>query len=176
MGDSIAINGVCLTVIAVHEDGFDLELADETRSIIDESKISGRVHLEPAMQMSDRFEGHIVQGHVDCVGVVQSITTLENATDFIVKVKEKYIAHIIPKGSITIDGISLTVNDVNKDSFRLTIIPHTLRETLMCNYVVGTTLNIETDVFARYIDHILQNRSKRKSVSWNDIDNMQMGY
>jgi len=176
MGDSIAINGVCLTVIAVHEDGFDLELADETRSIIDESKISGRVHLEPAMQMSDRFEGHIVQGHVDCVGVVQSITTLENATDFIVKVKEKYIAHIIPKGSITIDGISLTVNDVNKDSFRLTIIPHTLRETLMYNYVVGTTLNIETDVFARYIDHILQNRSKRKSVSWNDIDNMQMGY
>ena len=176
MGDSIAINGVCLTVITVHEDGFDLELADETRSIIDESKISGRVHLEPAMQMSDRFEGHIVQGHVDCVGEVESITVLENATDFIVKVEEKYIAHIIPKGSITIDGVSLTVNDVNENSFRLTIIPHTLRETLMCNYVVGTKLNIETDVFARYIDHILQNRSKKKSISWDDVDNMQMGY
>jgi len=176
MGDSIAINGVCLTVIAVHEDGFDLELADETRSIIDESKISGRVHLEPAMQMSDRFEGHIVQGHVDCVGVVESIRVLENATDFIVKVEEKYITHIIPKGSITIDGISLTINDVNKNSFRLTIIPHTLRETLMCNYVEGTKLNIETDVFARYIDHILQNRSQKKSMSWDDVDNMQMGY
>ena len=176
MGDSIAINGVCLTVIAVHEDGFDLELADETRSIIDESKISGRVHLEPAMQMSDRFEGHIVQGHVDCVGVVESIRVLENATDFIVKVEEEYITHIIPKGSITIDGISLTINDVNKNSFRLTIIPHTLRETLMCNYVEGTKLNIETDVFARYIDHILQNRSQKKSMSWDDVDNMQMGY
>jgi len=177
MGDSIAINGVCLTVIAVHKDGFDLELADETRSIIDESKIiSGRVHLEPAMQMSDRFEGHIVQGHVDCMGIVERITTLENATDFIVKVEEKYITHIIPKGSITIDGISLTINDVNDNSFRLTIIPHTLRETLMCNYVVGTKLNIETDVFARYIDHILQNRSRRKSVSWDDVDKMQMGY
>ena len=176
MGDSIAINGVCLTVIAVHKDGFDLELADETRSIIDKSKISGLVHLEPAMQMSDRFEGHIVQGHVDCVGVVEKITTLENATDFIVKVEEKYIAHIIPKGSITIDGISLTINDVYENAFRLTIIPHTLRETLMCNYKIGTKLNIETDVFARYIDHILQNRSKRKNISWDDVDNIQMGY
>ena len=176
LGDSIAINGVCLTVIQVNEDGFDLELADETRSIIDESKLSGKVHIEPAMQMSDRFEGHIVQGHVDCVGVVESITALENATDFIIKVEKKYIAHIIPKGSITIDGISLTVNDVNDNSFRLTIIPHTLRETLMCNYVIGTKLNIETDVFARYIDHILQHRSKRKSMSWDDVDNLQMGY
>jgi len=176
MGDSIAINGVCLTVIQVNSDGFDLELADETRSIIDESKISGKVHIEPAMQMSDRFEGHIVQGHVDCVGVVDKITTLENATDFIIKVEPKYIAHIIPKGSITIDGISLTVNDVYKDSFRLTIIPHTLRETLMKNYIIGTKLNIETDVFARYIDHILEHRSKRKSMSWDEVDNIQMGY
>jgi len=176
LGDSIAINGVCLTVIKVNEDGFDLELADETRSIIDESKLSGKVHIEPAMQMSDRFEGHIVQGHVDCVGIVESITELENGTDFIIKVEEQYIVHIIPKGSITIDGISLTVNDVYKNSFRLTIIPHTLRETLMCNYVVGTKLNIETDVFARYIDHILEHRSKRKSMSWDDIDKIQMGY
>ena len=176
MGDSIAINGVCLTVIQVHEDGFDLELADETRSIIDESKISGEVHIEPAMLMSDRFEGHIVQGHVDCVGVVSEINPLENATDFIIEVDKKYIAHIIPKGSITIDGISLTVNDVKENAFRLTIIPHTLRETLMRNYEVGTKLNIETDVFARYIDHILQHRSARKSMSWDDVDNMQMGY
>ena len=176
LGDSIAINGVCLTVIQVNSDGFDLELADETRSIIDESKITGKVHIEPAMQMSDRFEGHIVQGHVDCVGVVNKITTLENATDFLIKVEPKYIAHIIPKGSITIDGISLTVNDVYEDSFRLTIIPHTLRETLMKNYVIGTKLNIETDVFARYIDHILEHRSQRKNMSWNEVDNIQMSY
>ena len=151
-------------------------MADETRSIIDESKLTGKVHIEPAMQMSDRFEGHIVQGHVDCVGVVEAITPLENATDFLIKVEPKYIAHIIPKGSITIDGISLTVNDVYEDSFRLTIIPHTLRETLMRNYMVGSKVNIETDVFARYIDHILQHRSQRTSMSWDDVDGMQMGY
>jgi len=176
LGDSIAINGVCLTVIKLHSDGFDLELADETRSIIDESKISGQVHLEPAMMMNDRFEGHIVQGHVDCVGTVTQITPRENATDFIITVDEKYITHIVPKGSITIDGISLTVNDVGDDNFRLTIIPHTLNETLMKNYKIGTKLNIETDVFARYIDHILSHRSSKKSMSWDEIDNIQMTY
>lgn len=175
-GDSIAINGVCLTVIKVHADGFDLELADETRSIIDESKISGSVHMEPAMMMNDRFEGHIVQGHVDCVGTVTQIIPRENATDFIITVEPKYITHIVPKGSITIDGISLTVNNVNADNFRLTIIPHTLKETLMKNYKVGTKLNIETDVFARYIDHILTHRNTKKSMSWHDVDSLQMSY
>ena len=176
IGDSIAINGVCLTVIKVNSDGFDLELADETRSIIDESKISGRVHIEPAMQLSDRFEGHIVQGHVDCVGVVTQITARENGTDFIIKVEPKYIAYIIPKGSITIDGVSLTINDVYNDSFRLTIIPHTLRETLIGEYQIGSKINVETDLFARYIDHILQNRGQKKSMSWDDVDKIQMSY
>jgi riboflavin synthase len=176
LGDSIAINGVCLTVIKVHSDGFDLELADETRSIIDESKISGKVHLEPAMQMNDRFEGHIVQGHVDCVGEVARIVKRENGTDFYIKVDPRYITHIIPKGSITVDGISLTVNDVYDDSFRLTIIPHTLENTLMRTYKVGTKLNIETDVFARYIDHILSHRNRKRSMGWDEVDAIQMSY
>ncbi len=176
LGDSIAINGVCLTVIDTYSDGFALELADETRSIIDESKISGEVHIEPAMMMGDRFEGHIVQGHVDCVGVVEQMQDRDNAIDFIIKVDKKYIAHIVPKGSITIDGISLTVNDVSSDTFRLTIIPHTLQNTLMKNYDIGTSLNIETDVFARYIDHILAHKSAPKSMEWGDIDSVQMSY
>jgi riboflavin synthase len=176
LGDSIAINGVCLTVIQLHSDGFSLELADETRSIIDESKIRGQVHIEPAMMMHDRFEGHIVQGHVDCIGTVSQIIPRENATDFTVTVDKKYITYIIPKGSITIDGISLTVNDVGTDTFRLTIIPHTLKETLMKHYTVGTKLNIETDVFARYIDHILSHRHGKKGMSWDDIDTLQMSY
>ncbi len=176
LGDSIAVNGVCLTVIKVNSDGFDLELADETRAIIDESKIRGEVHIEPAMLMGDRFEGHIVQGHVDCVGTVSQVTPRENGTDFIITVDPKYIAHIIPKGSITIDGISLTVNDVYEDSFRLTIIPHTLKNTLMKHYKIGTKVNIETDVFARYIDHILAHRSKKKPMGWDEIDTMQMSY
>jgi len=176
IGDSIAINGVCLTVIKVNSDGFDLELADETRSIIDESKLKGEVHMEPAMQLDDRFEGHIVQGHVDCIGVVKEITPRSNATDFVISVPSKYIAFIIPKGSITIDGISLTVNDVYSDSFRLTIIPHTLKETLIKNYHIGTKVNIETDLFARYIDHILRHRTAQNSMSWDDIDKIQMSY
>jgi riboflavin synthase len=176
VGDSIAINGVCLTVIKLNSDGFDLELSDETRSIIDESKLSGSVHIEPAMQLNDRFEGHIVQGHVDCVGEVIKIIKKENATDFIIEVKPKYISYIIPKGSITIDGVSLTVNDVYDNSFRLTIIPHTLRETLIGDYIVGTKLNIETDLFARYIEHILKHKSNTKSISWGEIDRIQMSY
>jgi riboflavin synthase len=176
LGDSIAINGVCLTVIKVNPDGFDLELADETRSIIDESKISGKVHLEPAMQMNDRFEGHIVQGHVDCVGEVARIVKRENGTDFYIRVDPRYIIHIIPKGSITIDGISLTVNDVYDDSFRLTIIPHTLENTLMKDFKVGTKVNIETDVFARYIDHILSHRNQKRPMGWDEVDAIQMSY
>jgi len=176
VGDSIAVNGVCLTVIKVNSDGFDLELADETRSIIDESKLSGEVHIEPAMMMNDRFEGHIVQGHVDCIGTVIQIISGENGTDYIIKVDPKYISHIIPKGSITIDGISLTVNSVYEESFRITIIPHTLQNTLIKNYKVGTKLNIETDVFARYIDHILSHKKNDKSIGWNDIDTIQMSY
>jgi len=176
VGDSIAVNGVCLTVIKVNGDGFDLEVADETRSIVPAEKFQGKVHIEPAMQMNDRFEGHIVQGHVDCIGEVVKVTKGENGTDFIIKVDPKYIAHIIPKGSITIDGISLTVNDVYDDSFRITIIPHTLENTLIRSYKVGTRVNIETDVFARYIDHILAHRSSKKSMSWDDVDRIQMSF
>ena len=176
LGDSIAINGVCLTVIKINAEGFSVELADETRSIIDETKLQGKVHIEPAMMMRDRFEGHIVQGHIDCIGEVQEITQGENGTNFVIVVNQKYIIHIIPKGSITIDGISLTVNEVYEDTFKITIIPHTLENTLIKNYKRGTKINIETDVFARYIDHILTHKNKQKASSWSDIDNIQMSY
>ena len=177
IGDSIAVNGVCLTVVKVFDGGFSLEVADETRSIVPSSKFRGRVHIEPAMMMSDRFEGHIVQGHIDTIGEITTITKRENAYDFIIKVEPKYISYIIPKGSITIDGISLTVNDVYRDSFRLTIIPHTLKETLFSDYKIGDMLNIETDLFARYIEHILTHRQKRaESLSWDDVDAIQMSF
>ena len=110
------------------------------------------------------------------MGTVSQITSRENGTDFIITVDPKYIAHIVPKGSITIDGVSLTVNDVYENSFRLTIIPHTLENTLMKHYRIGTKVNIETDVFARYIDHILAHRSKKKSMGWDEIDTIQMSY
>ena len=177
VGDSIAINGVCLTVTDTFDGGFYLNVASETRSIVDDSKFKGKVHLEPAMQMGDRFEGHIVQGHVDTIGEVIKIENHGNGVDYYIKVPKEQIAYIIPKGSITIDGVSLTVNEVFEDSFRLTIIPHTLQNTLIKDYKIGTKVNIETDMFARYIEHILNRKQKiSKNLSWAEIDAISMSY
>jgi len=176
VGDSIAVNGVCLTVTESGEDGFWVEAADETRRIVPPEKLEGRVHLEAAMSMNDRFEGHIVQGHVDTVGVIEDIQKGENAVEFIVRVEPEYIRYIVPKGSIAIDGISLTVNEVFDSSFRLTVIPHTMRNTLISEYEKGSRVNIETDLFARYIEHILSHRKSAPPVGWRDIDAMQMSF
>ena len=176
IGDSVAVNGVCLTVTALHADGFDVELADETREVIDEGRLSGQVHIEPAMQMGDRFEGHIVQGHVDCMGEIVAITPRSNGTDYRIRLPHDQMAYVIPKGSITVDGVSLTVNDVGDDAFRLTIIPHTIENTLFKTYRVGTHVNIETDFFARYIEHILSHRDSKKGLSWKEVDGMSMSF
>ena len=177
LGDSIAVNGVCLTVIELFNRGFVVEVADETRAIVDESKFKGKVHIEPAMQMGDRFEGHIVQGHIDCVGEIVKINKLTKGIDYYIKVPKEQIKYIVPKGSIAVDGVSLTVNEVFDDSFRLTIIPHTLKETLIGEYKIGTKVNIETDFFARYIEHILNKKeSSKKGLSWEEIDRISMSY
>ncbi len=177
IGDSIAVNGVCLTVKEIINDGFKVEVADETRRIVPNEKFQGRVHLEPAMQMGDRFEGHIVQGHIDTIGTIKDIKRGENATEFFIFVEPSQITYLIPKGSVTIDGISLTINEVGLDWFRLTIIPHTLENTLFKTYSIGTKVNIETDLFARYIEHILQHHQKvKKQMSWSDIDAISMSF
>ena len=176
IGDSIAINGVCLTVIKVNDTTFDVELGSETRSIIDAKKLQDKVHMEPAMRADDRFEGHIVQGHIDAIGTVKNIMKNDNSFDIIIKVDKEHIINIIPKGSITIDGVSLTVNDVFEDSFRLTIIPHTIKETLIGAYAIGDKINIETDLFARYISHILLHKKEEKKLGWNDIERMHSLY
>ncbi len=170
IGDSIAVNGACLTVIEVLADGFSVELSPESQKLLALENYKERVHIEPAMQMGDRFEGHIVQGHIDTVGVIEKITNNGNSFDVFVNVDEKFIPHIVPKGSITIDGVSLTVNEVFKKSFRLTIIPHTMRGTLFSTYKKGSRVNIETDMFARYIEHILTIRKKHDDLTWKDID------
>ncbi len=177
IGDSIAVNGVCLTVTNTLDKGFVVEVADETRRIIPSEKFKGDVHLEPAMQLSDRFEGHIVQGHIDTIGTIESIQSGENATEFFIRIDESKVAYLVPKGSVTIDGISLTINEVGSDWFRLTIIPHTLENTLFKQYTIGTKLNIETDLFARYIEHILKNRQNSKQqMSWSNIDAISLSF
>jgi riboflavin synthase len=173
IGDSIAINGACLTVIRLFEDGFSVELSPESREHLAMENYQGQVHIEPAMQLSDRLDGHMVQGHVDCIGVIESLVQKENGLDIVVALPKEFIKFVIPKGSITIDGVSLTVNDVFSASFRLTIIPHTLEKTLIRSYKIGRRVNIETDMFARYVYHLFK---KEKTLDWESVDRIMATY
>ena len=157
LGDSISNNGVCLTVTKLSGNGFDADLSNETlkRSGFSQIKTGFAVNLEKAMQMNDRFGGHIVSGHVDGVGEVSSITPLGNAVEYWITAPNELAKYIAEKGSITVDGISLTSNEINGASFKLTIIPHTISETTMVNYRVGTKVNLEVDVIARYLERLM---------------------
>jgi len=170
LGDSIAINGACLTVVKVLGDGFSVELSPESQKTLAMQNYKNEVHIEPAMVMGDRFEGHVVQGHVDAIGTIKDIKNLGNSYDVFVEVEARFIPFIVPKGSITIDGVSLTVNDVNSNTFRLTIIPHTMKETLFKNYTKGSKVNVETDMFARYVSHIIAHQTKLSSLTWGEVD------
>lgn len=176
LGDSIAINGACLTVVKVEHDGFSVELSPESQKLLAIENYKNEVHIEPAMMMGDRFEGHIVQGHVDCIGKIKEIKNNGNSYDVFISVDTKFIPYIVPKGSITIDGVSLTVNEVFDDNFRLTIIPHTMKETLFKNYTKGSLVNVETDMFARYVAHIINHNKNTSSLSWKDVDSISARY
>ena len=175
IGDSIAINGACLTVIGVFDGSFSVELSPESQSVLAMENYTGKVHMEPAMMMGDRFEGHIVQGHVDCLGTITNIIQNGNSTDFFISIPTTYMKYVIPKGSITVDGISLTVNEVLKDQFRLTIIPHTLENTLFKTYMINSKVNIETDMFARYVFNMFK-KDEQDELSWDSVDKIMSSY
>lgn len=177
IGDSIAINGACLTVVRTTSDTFTVELSPESQNILAMENFKDEVHMEPAMMMGDRFEGHIVQGHVDCLGTIKSIKSNGNSTDFFISLPSQFLKFVIPKGSVTIDGVSLTINEVLDDSFRLTIIPHTIENTLFKRYKVGTKVNLETDMFARYIYNMFKGSNKKENkMSWDDVDKIMANY
>jgi len=178
IGDSIAINGACLTVIQTSSTLFSVELSPESQKILAMENYKDVVHMEPAMMMGDRFEGHIVQGHVDCIGQITSINQSGNSTDFFITIPSEYIKFVIPKGSITVDGVSLTVNDVDKknNTFRLTIIPHTIKNTLFKDYKLNSKVNIETDMFARYVYNMFSNIKEDEKLSWSDVDKVMARY
>ena len=177
IGDSIAINGACLTVVRITSDTFTVELSPESQNILAMENFKDEVHMEPAMMMGDRFEGHIVQGHVDCLGTIKSIKSNGNSTDFFISLPSQFLKFVIPKGSVTIDGVSLTINEVLDDSFRLTIIPHTIENTLFKRYKVGTKVNLETDMFARYIYNMFKGSNKKENkMSWDDVDKIMANY
>jgi riboflavin synthase len=167
LGDSIAINGACLTVIKTSPTSFSVELSPESSSILALENYKDKVHIEPAMKLSDRLEGHIVQGHIDCLGEVTRIEKNGNSFDYYITIPDSFAKFLVPKGSIAVDGVSLTINDVYNNTFRLTIIPHTIKNTLIKNYKIGIRVNIETDMFAKYIYHMF---SKEKKITWDDID------
>jgi len=159
IGDSVAINGVCLTATKIYNDGFEVELSPETQKKIAIENYKNLVHIEPAMKLSDRIDGHLVQGHIDCIGEILEITKNKNSYDVVIKIPTEYMKFVIEKGSIAVDGVSLTVNDVWSDRFRLTIIPHTFENTLFKTYKIHQRVNIETDMFARYVYNIFKTKS-----------------
>ncbi|MDD2384998.1 MAG: riboflavin synthase [Sulfurospirillaceae bacterium] len=173
IGDSIAINGVCLTVVSLEAGIFSVELSQETRELIAIENLKDTVHMEPALCVGDKLDGHMVQGHVDCLGIIKSMTKKSNGLDVIIHIPEAFIRFVIPKGSIAIDGVSLTVNNVEKETFRLTIIPHTLSQTLIQTYKIGRRVNIETDMFARYIYHMFKDN---QPLDWNSVDRILASY
>lgn len=173
IGDSIAVNGACLTVTEVFSDSFSVELSLETRELIATGNLQGFVHMEPALKVGDKLDGHFVQGHIDCLGRVESVTKRDNGMDIMISIPQSFIKFVIPKGSIAIDGVSLTVNAVGKNDFRLTIIPHTWEKTLFKAYKVGSVVNVETDMFARMMYHMFKGD---KALDWNGVDRIMASY
>jgi len=158
LGDSIAVNGVCLTAVAYDANSFSVDVMPETYRQTNISKIShgARVNLERAMQVGGRFGGHMVQGHIDGCGVIRSRHNEENAVVYTIEPDHKAIfRYIISRGSITIDGISLTVVRVDEITFTVSIIPHTLAQTILNDKRVGDVVNLETDILGKYIEHLL---------------------
>ncbi|MDA7088136.1 riboflavin synthase [Pseudomonas sp. SA3-5] len=157
LGDSIAVNGVCLTAVALPGDGFWADVSRETlaRTAFIDLKPGSPVNLEKALTPSSRLGGHLVSGHIDGVGEVIARADNARAVQFTIRAPRELAKYIAHKGSITVDGTSLTVNAVNGAEFELTIVPHTLAETIMVDYRPGQQVNLEVDLLARYLERLL---------------------
>ncbi|EKO3487730.1 riboflavin synthase [Vibrio fluvialis] len=157
LGDSIATNGVCLTVVEFNSHSYSADLSLETlkKSGFANYKVGDKVNLEKAMLPTTRFGGHIVSGHVDGVGEIVERNPVGRAIELWVAMPAELAKYVAEKGSITVDGISLTVNDLRKNAFKLTIVPHTTQETTIDHFQVGRKVNLEVDVLARYLERLL---------------------
>ncbi|WP_038055444.1 riboflavin synthase [Thermodesulfobacterium hydrogeniphilum] len=153
IGDSIAVDGVCLTVINKKENSFKAQISPETlsKTTFKYKKIGDPVNLERALKLGDRLGGHLVSGHVDGIGKISSINPIENFYRFIIEVPENLAIYLVKKGSIAIDGISLTINDCKNNNIELMIIPHTLKMTTLGFKKTGDLVNIEIDIIAKMV-------------------------
>ena len=164
MGDSIAINGVCLTVTAQRKKGRSVEwgfdISDET---LEKTTIRGwmrgqRLNIEPALKLSDSLGGHIVQGHVDGVGRLTKITDKHSSREMWIETSKDILNAIVPKGSITVDGVSLTAVKVRKTGFSVSLIPFTWKHTNLGNMKIGQTVNLEGDIIGKYVERYLKSK------------------
>lgn len=157
VGDSIATNGVCLTVTSFTSSAFTADVMHETidRSSLGSLKPGSPVNLERALPANGRFGGHIVSGHIDGVGTVSAVAADDNAVWYTIEAAPAILRHIVEKGSIAIDGISLTVASVDGRSFRVSIIPHTRAETTLAARRVGDVVNLECDVVGKYVERLM---------------------
>ncbi len=161
-GDSVSVNGVCLTVVDVDERRFDADVMDETlrRTTLGDQQPGDRVNLEPALRASDRLGGHIVQGHVDGTGVVDSVTSEGLARLVRIGAPPELLRYVVEKGSIAVDGISLTVVEDRADGFTVAVIPHTAEVTTLGIRRPGDRVNLEVDLMAKYAEKLLAPRSE----------------
>lgn len=165
LGDSIAVNGVCLTATSYSPTGFTADVMHETlnRSALATLRPGSRVNLERAMAANGRFGGHIVAGHVDGVGTVQRITRDDNAIWYTIAAGPEILRYVVEKGSITMDGVSLTVARVEADRFSVSLIPHTAAVTVLGRKRPGDVVNLETDVIGKYVEKLLLPRPKAET-------------
>jgi len=160
--DSIAVNGVCLTVVAFSDSFFTVQAVRETVDMTTHKHLKGGmvVNLERAMRVSDRLGGHIVQGHVDAIGKIVRVVDSQLSRDFYIKFDSKLKKYIVSKGSICLDGISLTIASVDVDVLRVSIIPHTVEATTIAQWRQGSLINMETDILGRYIEKMLGSKDE----------------
>ena len=162
LGDSIAVNGVCLTVTEFSNSEFGVDVMHESlrKSSLSTLKNDSSVNLERAMLLNGRFGGHIVSGHIDGTGEIINIKNDDNAIWYTISAKDKIMKYIIEKGSITIDGISLTVANLSESDFSVSIIPHTQEETILKTKKIGDIVNLENDCIAKYVESLLNFKEK----------------
>lgn len=171
LGDSIASNGVCLTVIKLTKDSFFADVSGETIKLTGFAHycVGQSINLEKALMPTSRLGGHMVSGHVDGVGTVERIIENGRSTDYWVSAPQELMRYIAHKGSICVDGISLTVNGLEQSSFRLTIVPHTAGETTISQFVVGSKVNLEVDQIARYLERLMTNTPSQEGAVSMDL-------
>jgi len=165
VNDSVSLNGVCQTVVSKAADTFEVEAVEETlkKTTLGTLKAGGKVNVELAMRLSDRVGGHLVQGHVDCVGQVSSIE--KKSMSWVVRVSypAEFARYIIPVGSIAVDGVSLTVASLEGSEFTISVIPHTLEMTTLSDVQSGMAVNLEFDLVGKYIERLLTHGGKEGS-------------